>query len=1001
MESQFNEDAVFPSEIFAALNLGEFIAIDIETTGLNYTQHEIIEIAAVRFVNGKIAETFSQLIKPKTSIPEFITQLTGISDYDVANAPLFREVLPDLRQFIGTAPLVAHHVPFDLYFLEYHARHVNKNFHGWHPKQTQFHYFPNPKYDTAVLARIYLHFLHSFSLSALADYFQLDNSIAHRALPDATNAGLIFLELVKMAAVSKFTDVQKILKVLGLSETPITEFFQNLAKFISEGHHHVPSIINRAVFDLKANHYNIIGKQTPLQSSPDLFTNDESNIDEETWKKPESLLDDSEIADFFAPGGELSRKFGVYESRQQQVAMAMAIARAFNNAEFLTVEAGTGTGKSLAYLVPAILWAMQNDRENGRVVISTNTKNLQEQLFFKDLPVLSGILDNSFKAVLLKGRANYLCLDKWNSVMRDPDSRLNDDERLRVLPLLLWKDETETGDIAENQAFRVEKNFTLWSKFIAESQYCPGQKCKYYNDCFLMKARENAKDAHLVLVNHSLLFADLAAENSVISPYRNLIFDEAHNLEKTATHYLGITVNMWSFKDLVSKLYIKEKKESGALVQLYKSVKNSKLSSEKIETTQKIVDETIESTLTFWQFAEDFFKQLNQHLRLITPENQSKYTSKIRYHSEDALFEPILPVYDQLHRYSDNLKQRLSELILYLREFNDETFDQQDQILRELKTQYSNLDSLQENIDILIAANDNNLVYWYEIPQQDERSDIRLYAVPLNISQLLNEHLFSKLRTAIFTSATLAVNRRFDYFLQRTGIDQVQPERISTLLLDSAFAYEEQALLGVTSFTAAHIKNQYYADLKTTLIELAKRYRKGTLVLFTNYSALNEVYFDLTDQFKQLQIPLLAQGQNGSRLALLARFKREKPAFLLGADSFWEGVDLPGDALQLVVITKLPFDVPTDPVFQAKCEQIQARGGNPFYELSIPEAVIRLRQGFGRLIRNHTDRGAVLILDNRISTKSYGQVFINSLPVKAKIFANNKEMWETLDAWFL
>ena len=1000
MEAQFNDEAVLPPEIYAALNLGEFVAIDIETTGLTYTQHEIIEIAAARFVDGKIAETYSQLIKPVMPIPDYITRLTGITNSDVATAPAFRDVLPEFRQFIGTAPLIAHHVPFDLYFLEYHARNVNKDFHGWSPKKTQFHYFPNPKYDTAVLARIYLHFLHSFSLSALADYFQLDNSKAHRALPDAINAGLIFRELVRMAAGSKFADVQKILKVIGETEDPIADFFQNLAKFLSEGHQ-VPGVIDRAVFDLKANHYNIIGKQTPLQSGPDLFNEDEPDEAPEVWQQTVTLLDESEIADFFAEGGELSRKFGVYESRQQQVAMAMAIAHAFNNAEFLTVEAGTGTGKSLAYLVPAILWAMQNDRENGRVVISTNTKNLQEQLFFKDLPVLSGILGNSFKAVLLKGRGNYLCLDKWHSVMRDPESRLNEDERMRVLPLLLWKDETETGDIAENQAFRVERNFTLWSKFIAESQYCPGQKCKYYKDCYLMKARENAKDAHLVLVNHSLLFADLAADNSVISSYRNLIFDEAHNLEKTATDYLGIAVNIWSFKDLVSKLYIKEKKESGALVQLLKSIQKSKLAKEKIETTQKVVDETIEATLVFWQFAEDFFKQLNQHLQLVTPENQTKYASKIRYRAEDALFEPILPGYDQLHRYSENLKNQLTKLIEYLREFNEDTFDQQDQIFRELKTQLSNLSVLQESLDILIAAEDENRVYWYEIPQQNERTDIRLYAAPLNINELLNEHLFNNLRTAVFASATLAVNRRFDYFLQRTGINMIPSERIRTLLLDSPFSYEEQALLGVTSFTAAHTKNQYYADLKTTLIELAKRYRKGTLVLFTNYSALNEVYFDLKNQFKQLQIPLLAQGQDGSRHALLARFKREKPAFLLGADSFWEGVDVPGDALQMVVITKLPFDVPSDPVFQAKSEQIQARGGNPFYELSVPEAVIRLRQGFGRLIRNRTDRGAVLILDNRISTKSYGQVFINSLPVKAATFANNEEMWEALDRWFL
>ncbi len=998
MSNEVEETNILPPDVYAALNLDEFVAVDIETTGLQYTNSEVIEVAAAKFRNGELAETFERLIKPATAIPEYITKLTGIADSDVAGAPAFRDVLPDFREFLGTAPIIAHHVPFDLPFLEYHARLVDRNLKGWQNRKPVYHYFPNPKYDTAVLARMYLHYLPSFSLSNLVDYFQFSGDVSHRALPDAKNAGLVFRELVNFAIQTKFADVQKILQILEAADDPISDFFQHLAKFLSTGATVVGGI-DRRQFDFKANHYNIIGERSKLKGPADLLEEQDWDYEPPEWEQAAGLLNESDIADFFAESGELSQKFGTYETRDQQVAMATAIARAFNSQQFLTVEAGTGTGKSLAYLVPAIQWALKNNAENGRVVISTNTKNLQEQLFFKDLPVLSGILKDEFKAVLLKGRGNYLCLDKWTTVMRDPDTRLTEDERAKVLPLLFWMAETETGDIAENNAFRVERNGGLWSKFIAESQYCPGQKCKYFKDCYLMKARENARNAHLVLVNHSLLFADLVAEHSVISPYRNLIFDEAHNLEKTATEYLGVAVNLWLFKDLTSKLYVKEKFESGALAQLVRNLRKSEMDASQVDTLTKQIDKLIENVLELWATAQDFFRELGRQLRQITPENQTQYASRHRYKSHQ-IFEPVLPIYDQLARQINRLQAGLANMVEYFRDFKENSFDNQDQIYRELKTQTVTAAALLESIDLLLSANDETRVYWYELPQREDSLDIRLYAAPLNIGELLHEQLFGKLRTAIFTSATIAVNQRFDYFLERTGINRNDPDRVKALMLDSPFRYREQVLLGIASFLPPPTDKRHFPELKKLIRELSQRLRRGSLVLFTSYSTLNEVYRDVQNDMKLAQMPLLAQGLDGGRHAIISRFKREKPAFLFGTDSFWEGVDIPGDALELVAITKLPFDVPTDPVFQAKSEMIEARGGNSFYELSIPEAVIRFRQGFGRLIRSRQDFGAVLILDNRVSTKSYGRMFLNSLPVTATSFANADEMWLQLERWF-
>jgi DNA polymerase III epsilon subunit family exonuclease len=517
-------------DIFKKLKLDEFVSLDLETTGLDYLREDIIEFGAVKYKNGDPVDNLNFLLKPTKKIPPHITRITGISDKDVEREKSFNQVLAKIQNFLGENPIIAHNVNFDLPFLEYHARKSNNNFIDWDYQQRVYHYFNNPKIDTLLLARIFLFFLPSTSLSNLKKYFQIDTKEKHRALSDAQATGEIFLELLQIALKSKLADIQKILQILEPTEDALRMFFENLAVLQSSGQllykavDQISGGIDRESFTINANFYNIIGEG----ETPEHGRMETESIDEQT------------IAGFFDDAGELSQEFASFEIRKPQVNMARAVAQAFNESKFLVVEAGTGTGKSMAYLVPAIKWATKNYGPNGRIIISTNTKNLQEQLFFKDIPILHGVLKDRFKAVLLKGKGNYLCLDKWVTVLNDMKFRLSEKERTRILPLYFWTQQTKTGDIAENNAFHAERNMGLWTKLIAENNYCPGRSCKFYDKCFLMKTRNNARNAHIVLVNHSLLFSDLAAENAVLSDYVNVIFDEAHNIEKTATEYLGV-----------------------------------------------------------------------------------------------------------------------------------------------------------------------------------------------------------------------------------------------------------------------------------------------------------------------------------------------------------------------------------------------------------------------------------------------------------------------------
>jgi len=548
---------------------------------------------------------------------------------------------------------------------------------------------------------------------------------------------------------------------------------------------------------------------------------------------------------------------------------------------------------------------------------------------------------------------------------------------------------TETGDVSENNGFSADRNPGLWSKFIAEDNYCPGRSCKFYKDCFLWRARNHAKDAHLVLVNHSLLFSDLVTDHTVLNEYVNVILDEAHNIEKVATEYLGAQITIWDFKETFQKLYSKERIETGILIQLRKRIQLSEMENSQKELVFGHIDSSIPLINTSWTMAQGFFKELTAYLRSIMPEmTSSDYNMRFRYRSTDGIYAKLETYYTEINEYLNKLYNGIHDLLELFREIAADSFTYQKQMYQELLAQYTKLDSLRNNLHFLIQAEMEDWVYWFELPARTDSDDSRLFTVPLKISEILQEQFYSKLKSAVFTSATLTVGKKFDYFKERIGLNSLEPERLQTYYLDSPFDYARQVLILIPSYFPDPRAANYRAALKEFLLQLQKEQRRGTLVLFTSYSMLNDVYQALSLSFESEQIPLLAQGISGSRHSIINEFKKNTHSFLLGTDSFWEGVDIPGNALEILLLTKIPFDVPSDPIIQAKAEMIEREGGNPFMDYTLPEAVIKFRQGFGRLIRSTSDTGVVIILDNRIIKKIYGRIFLESLPVSAKIFAD-------------
>lgn len=612
------------------------------------------------------------------------------------------------------------------------------------------------------------------------------------------------------------------------------------------------------------------------------------------------------------PKGLLAAAWPGYENRPGQIRMAEEVARAFAQDDIALIEAGTGTGKTLAYLVPALL-------SGKKTVVSTGTKNLQEQIFNKDIPFIRRHLGRNFKAACLKGRENYLCLYRYKAFLREPTFAAIH-EAVFWDALKKWADVTTTGDRAE--LAELPEDFLTWSDLTAPGDRCLGGKCPEFQDCFLQRARRAAAGADLVVVNHHLFMADLAVRDhghgEVIPDYEAAVFDEAHLLESVATQYFGVAVSSWRLAELRQDV-------QAALAQAH-----------------QLTPALNQALAALGHWADVLARQMLPHIE------------------EIELWTGDDPMMDRLREFGAEILAGLEGLAALLEPpaENDDEIDGLCQRTRRIG----------QDLGFVLDGRDSQFVYWAE----RRGRGLFLRASPIEVAPFLQERLYARGITLVFTSATLAAEGRCDYFKERLGL---LPE-VDGLVLDSPFDYAAQTLLYVPRTLPPPRSGEFLSALAEEVERLLNLSRGRAFVLFTSYRSLKYVAETLKDR---LPWPCLVQG-DAPRHTLLERFRREIDSVLMATQSFWQGVDVPGESLSAVIIDKLPFPPPDRPLIKARSQRLRDAGQDPFMAFHVPEAIITLKQGLGRLIRNQNDFGLLAVLDSRLATKGYGRKFVASLP---------------------
>lgn len=721
-------------------------------------------------------------------------------------------------------------------------------------------------------------------------------------------------------------------------------------------------------------------------------------------------LNARELVRAFAADSPLGRHLAGFELRPQQVKMAESIAAAFNGNGIALIEAPTGVGKTMAYLLPAVQWALQNKE---RIVVSTRTINLQEQIINHDLPLLHACLNVEFNACLVKGRSNYICLHKLDRAFSEMSLFEEPGYVDQIRDISAWAENTRDGSNAD---LPFMANRAVWEKVCCETDVCLGGNCRHFRNCFLMRARRDMAAADLLVVNHHMLFADVAVKretgdfsaSAVLPAYGRVIFDEAHSVEDAATEYFGISATRIGLHKAMAKLYRRESDQERGLLPFLKLklMRNCpQVSLEEYQDYVELIEKQLQPAVLM---VEDALDDAFYALREYTAEHCGRVGTEIQWRlTGDILSEPGLRQVHEEHVMSATAQARIlirrgHDLLEKLEkikplEAGDESPVQLE--IAELNAYLRRLEQVAGALDECTAENlEDNTVRWIEIHGRDENR-VRVARCPLAVGQPLAEWLYNQMESVIMTSATLAVRRQFDYCKNRIGLDLTPAGRVNDLLLDSPFDYRSQALMCVPTDGPAPNASDYLEKMVEYIRAILHVTGGHAFILFTSFFALDFVHKRLEEELDMLGIQVLCQGKD-SRSRLLQAFREDPSSVLFGTDSFWEGVDVAGESLQCVVLTRLPFRVPTEPILEARAEAISQAGGNAFMDFQVPQAVIKLRQGFGRLIRRKTDWGAVVVLDNRIVTKYYGKAFLGSLPDVPVVSGPAGKVWTELDRFF-
>ena len=645
------------------------------------------------------------------------------------------------------------------------------------------------------------------------------------------------------------------------------------------------------------------------------------------------------LREIFSPGGLIAQHLDGYEFREEQLQMAHEVSRALTSSEHLIVEAGTGVGKSFAYLIPAISHALRSEQ---KVVISTNTISLQEQLVTKDLPFLQRVLPRDFNVLLAKGRRNYLSRRRLKNLLNYERGLFDTYEEVEQLAAIEeWADRSVDGSRAD---LPLQPHAQVWDKVASDRDNCLGRSCETYDTCFYFKIRREMHNADLLIVNHHLLFSDLAIRKAsdsaagILPDYDYLIIDEAHHLEGTATSHASINFNNTRVKWFLDSLY-NERSDDGLAAHF---------------ESPQLKDQTIEAR-------EETNKLFGSILDAVKEFDEGSHGSTLTHRIHEGDF------------VENVLDAPLAAIQKTLKTLRDATKTEDDE--QEIIAHQRHCERLRDELDMLIRQSDPNYVYWIEIATRNYPPRIVLNATPVNVNQMLQEHLFMEKNSVIMTSATLSTNRNFAYFKARIGINECRE-----LLAHSPFNFKRQVQLHIPKGMPDPNSSEFTLSVIDKIGHYLKLTHGKAFVLFTSYKMMDEVYDAVAPDLEEIGVTSFKQGGELSRTDMLEAFREDTDSVLFGTASFWEGVDVRGEALSNVIITRLPFEVPTHPVMEARVKQIKESGGDEFSEFSLPEAILRLKQGFGRLIRTKNDKGIVVILDPRIRTRGYGRAFLRSLP---------------------
>lgn len=909
--------------------------VDLETTGLNCHQDEVIEIAAIICGNNGKKEMFETLVKPRGSVPKQITFLTGINDEMLRDAPLPEELFGKIRTLLDGKIIVAHNAPFDLGFLQ---AMLGED-------------LPNKWIDTIELTKVLFPNLSSYSLRYLIRYFGLQTCPTHRAFADTDALEKLFFYLQGQALALSLQEIQEIYYFLQDEEKGLSAFFYEILKDKISSFDFAQPLMEKR---LKQN-----GQERKQEALP--------------WE-PEKLIR------MFQPGGAIANGFSCYQERPEQIQMMRAVAKVFSQQRYLLVEAGTGVGKSLAYLVPALTWAVS---QQEKVVVATHTIALQEQLWHSDVAFLRQNLPFSFKAAVLKGRGNYFCLHKWKAV-KDGLANLNWHEKVLMARLAYWLVKEQSGD-------RDSINIRGWEaeifgQLVSTRETCLGSLCPFATECFYQKAREKAQEADLIIVNHSLLLSDVKIGASFLPAYHYLIIDEAHHLEEEGTKQFTATFSLLDFQKRIG--YLLKKKEG-----LYKPGISfiwrnyTALPKEIYPQAKELISKIEQCAKTLLVKCEEILQSFDgQHSETI------RINMEIR---QEQWWQNLMLLCDNFLVHIEELTSLLTLLSNRLSEDCSETGWENS--LKDLRIYLGELKEDADLVQKFFHTWEDTAVYWLEFELR--RKELLLNLTPLKIANLFREQLFADKTTVVLTSATLSIAEDFGFFSEQLGLPA---ELIDTLKIPSPFFYDEQSLLVIDNSLpdpARTGEDLYNQALQEALFAILQATGGRTLVLFTSHKQLQNMYNCLKTPLQECGWEIYADGINGHRSTLLAELKNNPAAIAFGANTFWEGIDLPGSSLTSVVMVRLPFWPPTMPLVEARIEALQKEGKDGFYHYSLPQAVLRFRQGYGRLIRTINDCGVVAVLDNRLLKKNYGKVFLNSLPQEKYLSGDTKKIVEKIKEW--